>query len=485
MKKIAVFVSLICFLFQLNVFAKEFYIQDTNDNWIIENNKKITKFKNKYISLKIINDNLILAKNNKNQLGIIDKKENIIVEFGKYDEINDFISGHSLVKNDNKLAVINEKGEEVIPLSDYEIRRILKDKYIFVCEDLSGYKIYDNNLNLKLENIDKESYYVSYYDSCLVINSRVMNSDLKFITDKIITYMDSLKNIIIVLNNNSKYEIIDLKTGDSYGEYYNAKFLNDSIILSNNDGEQALMDLKGNIIYDFGKYKYEGNLYGSSFNYIIIKDNNNVGVIDYKGNIIIPVGKYKEVLYLMDKSFSVKTYDDKRKYITNKGKNIKSLDGYFYLENNKISDKLTIIGKGYFDNEQYILNINNNKKVKKLKNFSYVESYNDYIVCKDYQKDIIEVLDKNAKTLSKVKSKKNKNGFTICKDVANGRIVDITSKGKYQLIDFKGKVILKPIYDNIEYKNGYFYATKGNNIGVFDKNGKIVIKLGKYKDIIK
>jgi hypothetical protein len=94
--------------------------------------------------------------------GIIDLDGNIIVPFGKYDWIDGFDQGLARVKigrtpsnqvdNDNKWGIINERGEEVLPVEYDEIWNFLgKNRYSTkVVKDGVKKDVYLHDLNPSL-----------------------------------------------------------------------------------------------------------------------------------------------------------------------------------------------------------------------------------------------------------------------------------------------------------------------------------------------
>ena len=91
--------------------------------------------------------------------------------------------------------------------------------------------------------------------------------------------------IIVPPQNVNIYSVKDATTGNQY------------FILDNyNTGESALCDSNGNIIINYGIYKYDGS--GSEMSSLRVRVNNDIleyGIIDFSGNILLPVGKYTNV----------------------------------------------------------------------------------------------------------------------------------------------------------------------------------------------
>ena len=79
---------------------------------------------NYYINHKIGFENgTLLVENNNREIGLIDKKNKLIVQFGKYNKISNFIEGLAAVQDSKGYwGFINNKGIEVIRTQFYQCR---------------------------------------------------------------------------------------------------------------------------------------------------------------------------------------------------------------------------------------------------------------------------------------------------------------------------------------------------------------------------
>ena len=112
-----------------------------------------------------INSSLYTVQNYDFQWGVVDEDDNIIVEFGKYQWIDGFQNGYAKVvsRNDNvasaweaidedaiaEQGIINEKGEEVLPLK-YNVWKFYGKNYSSVVVEDNGvryhYSLHDMSI---------------------------------------------------------------------------------------------------------------------------------------------------------------------------------------------------------------------------------------------------------------------------------------------------------------------------------------------------
>ena len=117
-----------------------------------------------------------VAQNERRQWGVVDKKGNVIVPFGKYDWIDGFDQGLARVNKwilidkvsflkTKVWGIINEKGEEVLPLEYEEIWNFMgKNRYSTkAVKDGEQHDIYFCDLNPELpqrhRSVRRDDYY--------------------------------------------------------------------------------------------------------------------------------------------------------------------------------------------------------------------------------------------------------------------------------------------------------------------------------------
>lgn len=110
--------------------------------------------KNKYNKLNYIDSDLMIVEKNK-RIGVIDYKETEIVPFGKYDKINDFFNGHSVIKLGDKYGLINIEGKEIIS-PKYEYLKISSNDKKLLFKKNEKYGVIDFNEKIIVEPIYRE-----------------------------------------------------------------------------------------------------------------------------------------------------------------------------------------------------------------------------------------------------------------------------------------------------------------------------------------
>lgn len=194
----------------------------------------------------------------------------------------------------------------------------------------------------------------------------------------------------------------------------------------------------------------------SSVNYFSVYSNEKWGVIDSNGNTIIPI-QYDEMILIPDssKAVFVCTY------------NVDYENGTYNTK--VVNDKNEEIIKGY-DNVNFIDYLDNNGKIKYLKDILIVEKDDKY-----------GLVDLNGNELLNVEYDK----ISKLENIDNSLI--IKKNELVGLSDYQGNIIIKPEYTEIcgignDYKNGYITKDSGNLYGIIDFN-KSVIFDNKYLDI--
>lgn len=118
-------------------------------------------------------DNVIVIERSDYKWGILDLNGNIIVPYGKYDWIDGFEGGLARVKigtqpskmanNNNKWGIINDKGEEVLPVEYDEIWNFY-NKNRTTTKAIRDKEETNINLNKLRDNFDEFNEDDRYYD---------------------------------------------------------------------------------------------------------------------------------------------------------------------------------------------------------------------------------------------------------------------------------------------------------------------------------
>lgn len=201
-------------------------------------------------------------------------------------------------------------------------------------------------------------------------------------------------------------------------------------------------------------------------------ENNKYGIADLDGNkitepiydeIISLPGKYGEYRVLKEEKYGV---------ISNRGIELIKckydyIEGDGYSKDGNFKDAGYIIGKktdngimyGYIDtNEKEIIKLEN-EKISRISNIK-----ND---------DLYLIITKNGRSAI-YKDKKNKTDF-LYREVTyseEGDTFVVQKNKKYGLISKDLKELLNPIYDELFISGMYINATKGEEVSIFELNGK-------------
>lgn len=506
MKKLVTYGLVIGLSCSTTVFAKPFYVQNMQDQWsVVENGKVTKKVVEKYKKIEVLFPNLLLVQNNKNEIGLVTKDFKEVASIGKYDSIGEWIDGYAIAEKKDEegylcYAVLDQNGKEVLPLLKYkEVKRILNNLAISVIdEEQQKVSIYNNKMELlnQIENTTNDFIRkVDDYQYIFVIGKKAYNRQAKEIREIVddFSYLQVYGcNEIFFVNHvlGGPNYLVDSRTGKEYGEFKEIDLQEKYAMVEDEDGI-GIIGAGGKVYVKTGLYDTMKTLtyhdYGYNQQYLCVSKKDKVGIIHYTGKVIVPIGKYKDIIEIVKNAFLVEDYNKNTYYISKNGKKLPHIKGYsYYSFLNK--DRAMIGGRALYSAPISVIDTNTNKKLytvsEKLDERSVKAEdkriqnapKGTMIVC-DYQDDVVRILNKNGKTIVK------KGVFTILDSFDGTYIVDITPKGKYRVITKTGKQVIKPLYDNIENRNGYFYATKGSKTVVFDKKGKVVVKLGNYLDI--
>lgn len=222
-------------------------------------------------------DGVLIVQDEDNKYGFINKKGEFIVE-PKYDDINDFACGLSLISkqtNDSyKNIVINTKGEEVFTL---------KNNYSPI-----SYQYKDGYLPVRDENrygfLDTKGEYIKLPGKVEGIGD--YNS-------KYFVFRESSEWGIMKLDKDNQDIIVRAKYGS-------IKILPNDKFLIADDKEYFVINKKGDKEFEFDDdYKYVEPIEGSSFHFIGYDKNRRGVLLDDKGK---PINKLEFVSFLFGMS---------------------------------------------------------------------------------------------------------------------------------------------------------------------------------------
>jgi hypothetical protein len=253
--------------------------KDGKSGYIDMEGKNITPMLYKEISR--FSEGKAVVENFKEEVGVIDIKGKIVLEFQKFNNIYNFKNNCAVFTIDDecgnlKAGVINGLGKIVIPTI-----------YDLIFQDNDGfYHIREN----KLDGLIDKNFNVIIkpeYESIYIVNDTV------FIVqkDKKQGLVNNKGEIVLPIefkiHNKNKQKL--LATKDSISGFIDLN----KIIFNRTDTFFKVIDNKGHLVSD----KRES--------FIVINESGKYGVIDYMGNIIIPV-KYEEVFGTLFSIYAVK-----------------------------------------------------------------------------------------------------------------------------------------------------------------------------------
>ncbi len=345
-------------------------------------------------------------------------------------------------------GIIDKFGNEIIPPKYYEVRNIT-----------NGFTVVRKNKkwNFSLIDLNNKVEVLTDYDYISIISKSgigIYEKDKKY---------GIIKNFKIILP--SKYEYID---EFKFEEGFAAVKINDKWGFIDTNGIEVIP----------AKYDDVSKFHNG---FAAVKINDKWGVINKEGKEIIQI-KYDYTSILNDNGFVV-SLNDKVGILDSSGKeivpikyvNIRYIGYNNLIENDNgecavMNDKFKIITPfiytccHYLDNYGYMGDWRLDLcEISKLNKISFVCLPND----DQYEKII--VIDENGKEILPSNQYKEKEIISIQEKY----FIILDSNNKYGVIDYKGRLIIKPIYDDISYKdfNGYFLVVKDGKYCVIDFNG--------------
>lgn len=426
----------------------------------------------------------VSKKNEKNEYflddALINIKEEIIVDYGEYDDITQVFNGkYYKVEKDNKYGIIDYNGNSIVPVS-YEyitISNILDDKEcIFICElnnkydyiNESGKVMLSSENNLYSSDISCYNKFNDEYDTVVVIgkneNRRYFNlstGEELFKGEKNLNFKYNMqikdKNIIIFNKDMSIKEEIDSTSSYSIlSEVYYKKY----IVLS----EKKLLDGKRSEKHTVFDENYN-NIFTSDSEVFLIqdKDENIYFLTQNHGNISL-YNKKGIIKKIDNHSYDIK-YNENCKFFVFKRLNENVYDIYDFKGNIIIED---VSDYKYYNNSLVIAKKDENTttdfvvfdkdNLKQIVSGDNIVS-DKYVIIENIENKTIQIYNLDGKVLidqiNGVKEQYSEN-FIIVKDDTNYSIYDI-NKGKkvfeYAKDDFVSKI---KNFELIKLKDGYY-----------------------------
>ena len=408
-----------------------------------------------------------------------------------------------------KWVVINNQGQEVIPLDKDEMIVVPnKEKAIF----LSIYDVNEQTGEYKTLAInEKKEQIFNEYDRVEVIEN-----------------FDSKQNIwyeenILRVYKNEKYGLIDLEgktiLNCDYDEITSLKSVKENFIVRQND-KVGLVNSKGQEIIKIQYKEIKTLKEGYKNEYIIVDENDNCGVISTSGTIILEPA-YKQIKYLgnaeiyavlIDNLWTLikkngEVINNAYNYISVKGENVVvEKDGKYGIITTKGEEKITPTYESleyafsvYYIAKQEgkygIINIDNEPIIPfEYLNMYYVEDKS--ILIGDITTTETVIFDNNLAQKLKglfvfedeyIKARidgQNKYYNYRFEEKQNRELLTkntlfVSEKdGKYGYLNVSGEIVVDYIYDDAKEQNeaGYAAVKKDGKWGCIDRAGKLILE---------
>ena len=408
-----------------------------------------------------------------------------------------------------KWGVINNQGQEVIPLDKDEMIVVPnKEKAIF----LSIYDVNEQTGEYKTLAInEKKEQIFNEYDRVEVIEN--------FDSKQNIWYEENMLRVY----KNEKYGLIDLEgktiLNCDYDEITSLKSVKENFIVRQND-KVGLVNSKGQEIIKIQYKEIKTLKEGYKNEYIIVDENDNCGVISTSGTIILEPA-YKQIKYLgnaeiyavlIDNLWTLikkngEVINNAYNYISVKGENVVvEKDGKYGIITTKGEEKITPTYESleyafsvYYIAKQEgkygIINIDNEPIIPfEYLNMYYVEDKS--ILIGDITTTETVIFDNNLAQKLKglfvfedeyIKARidgQNKYYNYRFEEKQNRELLTkntlfVSEKdGKYGYLNVSGEIVVDYIYDDAKEQNeaGYAAVKKDGKWGCIDRAGKLILE---------
>lgn len=413
------------------------------------------------------------------------------------------------IYSDGKWGVMNNKGEEVIPVANTEMIAIPdKEKPVFVClydvnEETGSYKTRILN--------DKQEELFTNYDRVEAIDNFDSRQNIWYEKNVLRVYKDGKWGLIDCSGN--------VLLNCEYDEITSLKSVTENFLIKQN-GKVGLINAKGQEIIKT-EYKDIRTLKeGYKNEYLIMDENDNLGVISTSGTVILEP-TYKEIKYLGNsENYAVKIdgiwtlirkngeiINNTYNYISVKGDNVViEKDEKYGIVTTKGEEKITPT----YEKLEYAFSVY--YIAKKEGKYGVINIENETIIPFDYlnmyyieEKSILvgDLTDTETVLYDSNLSQKLKGIFVFEEDYIKARVEgqnkyydyrfeekqnrDLLTKntiflseknGKYGYVNVSGDVVVDYIYDDAKEQNLAGYAAvKQNGVwGCIDRAGKLVLE---------
>ena len=285
--------------------------------------------------------NLIFIKLN-GKFGLIDTNENIVIscKYDKmYDKTMDFSNGYCLVQIDDKLGMIDNKGNEIIPILYDEIDIDDENFVIVKLNDKEGVIDYNGKEVVSL----KWDECIPWYNGTTKVKLNGKYGLIENFTEKEILpikYNDIrwfANNNLFIVRLNDKYGFIDTTEKEIIPyQYTNIRIYRltetSYFIGAELDDKWGIIDTNGKEILPI---KYDALYFAHRIDLVAVRLNEKWGVVDYNGKEVIPI-KFDNSFYFNEgENYASIESNNKYIYIDTTGKEIVSdkYEEYYPLNN--------------------------------------------------------------------------------------------------------------------------------------------------------
>ena len=423
----------------------------------------------------VLEKNVLRYKEN-NMYGLMDLDGNKITD-AIYEKVSSLTNkpGNISVKKEGLFGVLNSKGEEIIPIKYNSISGddfcleaygyALSGYIVSIKTDtgiMYGYIDYNGNEILKpeFETITRVLEYDDKDDIYLVVRNNgkkgVFKNGKQIIDFEFQSINYSNTSNVFIVEKTGKYGFFTNKGNEILSPKYSKYQLAGNYISVQNDGENKLFDLNGNLI-NTDTYLTMIEVKNSSY-FIAIKENGYYSVISKEFQ---REGNYTFITYAFDDLFIYNTEEGKTG-VLDVWEGVKIEPTYNLILNIEGTKLLEAINDETGDVDIY------NSKLEKVStiNGGIVEKVNNnYIVV--YSNSEMQYFDKEGKQVNNIEVYPNHEIYSIQAE-----------DGKWGFCDKAGNIVVSCEYDIVSELNEYGFSAikKNGKYGAINAKGEIVLE---------
>ncbi len=258
-----------------------YIVKDEDDNYGVIDFTGAQVLENKYEDIANVHGNGMYVVKEDDKLELVNKSGDVI--FDNFDSIKSIDNENVIVSVDGKYGVKNIEGEEIISTEYQDLTYAFSNYYIAKKDDKYG--IIDTDEDEKLD-FDYED--ISYRDVASFFEAEKEGNSKTIIIDS--NFEEKLEGYISEVNVEKGY--FRIKEDDDY-KYYNFKFeekeakdvlTDNTIFLSRKDGKYGFVDKKGEVVVN---YIYDDAREQNQYGFAAVKKDGKWGSIDKDGKVVV------------------------------------------------------------------------------------------------------------------------------------------------------------------------------------------------------